>query len=389
MTAAGALASAGLTVTVLEASDHVSHEWRASTFHPPTLEHLEPLGVVPRMLESGLIADRYQIHDRQDGLVAEFDYQVIADDTRYPFRLQLEQYKLVELMAEYLEGLPNADVRLGHRLTGFEDDGDRVTVTARTLDGEEVAFAADYLIGADGATSTIRKLLEIPYEGWTYAQRFMLISSTFPFDQHLPQICGVNYFSDPREFVMLLRIPEVWRVLVPLADDVSDAEATELSNLRRVIEGIVPDPIDWSAYDIPLHQVYRVHQRVADRLRVGRVFLIGDAAHVNSPIGGFGLNSGVHDALDLARRLERAHSATPAQADADLDRFSDVRRAVALSHIRRMSDRNTRTLAQTDPAARRAELEGLARIAGDRQFAREWLLDAAMITAVREHPLGE
>ncbi|HEY1823391.1 MAG TPA: NAD(P)/FAD-dependent oxidoreductase [Trebonia sp.] len=388
MAAAALLAEAGMQVTVLEREAHVSHEWRASTFHPPTLEHLERLDIVQDMVSQGLIADHYQIRDRERGLVADFDYKHLRGDTRYPFRLQLEQYKLVELLTARLAGSDRARVLLGHEVVDLRQDGSGVTVTASIGAGSST-FHADYVIGADGASSTVRKLLGLQFEGWTYEQRFLLMSMDLPFERYLPDLCYVNYIADPHEFVMLLRIPETWRVLVPVPPSMSDEVARDRLRMRTTIEQIIGEPVDWQSTRLTQHQLYRIHQRVVARMREGRVLLVGDAAHVNSPIGGFGLNSGLHDAFDLALRLERIANGTSERGEAaELDAFSDVRRRVAQTHIQRMSEDNTRTLTQADAQSRLMEQERLASIVTDPVQTREWLLNASLINAVRAQPLG-
>jgi 3-(3-hydroxy-phenyl)propionate hydroxylase len=388
MTAAAVLAAADIEVTVLEREPHVSHEWRASTFHPPTLEHLERLGIVEDMLAQGLIADHYQIRDRELGVVADFDYKHLKGDTRYPFRLQLEQYKLVELLLARLADTEHARVLLGHQVVSLSQDSAGVDVTATTSTGEQT-FRADYVIGADGASSTVRKLLGLQFEGWTYDQGFLLMSVDLPFDRYLPDLCYVNYIADPREFVMLLRIPEIWRVLVPVPATMSDEVACDSLRMRTTVEQIVGTALDWGTTHIVQHQIYRIHQRVVERMREERVLLIGDAAHVNSPIGGFGLNSGLHDAFDLTLRLERIANGTSTRGEAaEFNAFSLARRQVALTHIQRMSDDNTRTLTQTDVRSRLMEQERLASIVTDPAQTREWLLNASLINAVRAQPLG-
>lgn len=391
---AAVIAHAGIDVLVVERDPFPSREWRASTFHPPTLEHLSPLGVTDEMLDKGLIADTYQIRDRGAGLVAEFDYSPLEGDTDFPFRLQLEQYKLVEILTDFLQRAKGAaTVRFRSEVSDVATEGDSTVLTVSTPDGTE-RVRAGYVIGADGARSTVRKLLSVPFPGWTYEQRFLLISTDLPFEHYLPDLCHVNYIADPREFVMLLRIPDVWRVLVPVLPGQDENVASRPDRLRETIEGVVGTGVDWSQTRLPASQLYRVHQRVAESFRVGRVLLIGDAAHVNSPIGGFGLNSGLHDAFDLAIRLTRllkseAVGETAVDGvEAELDTFATTRRQVAVDHIQRVSHQNTRVLTQEDESARRRDRTRLAAIANDPLATREWLLEASMITAVREHGIG-
>ncbi|HZE33536.1 MAG TPA: FAD-dependent oxidoreductase, partial [Actinoallomurus sp.] len=227
LTMAYLLARNGIEVQVLEAGDEPSTEWRASTFHPPTLELYESVGVAEEMLAAGLVARHYQVRDRQAGLVAEFDLDVLREDTRYPFRLQYEQYKLARLLRERLAAAPNATIHFGHEFLGLTQDSAAVTATVRTPTGVR-EVTVPYLLGADGAGSAVRTQLGVEFTGLTYMDRYLLLSTTFPFEEHLPGIRLVNYIADPEEHMMLLRIPDVWRVLFSVQAGDEDIALTEL-----------------------------------------------------------------------------------------------------------------------------------------------------------------
>jgi 2-polyprenyl-6-methoxyphenol hydroxylase-like FAD-dependent oxidoreductase len=308
--------------------------------------------------------------------------QLLAGDTGFPFRLQYEQYKLVRLLRSRLAELPGAEIRFRSRVTGLRQADDRVELAVEGPEGPS-SIRASFVCGADGASSTVRKVLDVGFDGLTYEDRFLLLSTTFPFEQHLPDIRHVNYIADPDEYMMLLRIPDVWRVLFsvrPGEEDVALDPAEGERRLQRVVASATP-------YDVVQRQIYKVHQRVAGRFRVGRVLLLGDAAHVNSPFGGMGLNSGVHDAFDLARRLARIIS-EGAGLD-ELDAFASVRREFAVDHVQSQTHQNTTSLAERDPDRRRENQAAMAALASDPVRAREWLLDAAMLRHVREHGIGE
>jgi 3-(3-hydroxy-phenyl)propionate hydroxylase len=373
LTTAVLLAEAGMTVEVFEAADSVSTEPRASTFHPPTLDLLHRIQLAEPLIAQGLKAPVYQHRDRERGLVANFDHARLAADTGFPYRLQAEQHKLCELLLERL----GDRVRFNHRVLGVSQDADGVLVCAEGPDGPLVA-QGDYLIDAGGASGAVRQALGIAFDGFTYEDRYLVLLTPFPFEDHLPGLEKVNYISDPDEYVVLLRAPDAWRVLFPVREEIRDPEVWE-----RMLQGVVRSPVP---YEIVHHQLYFIHQRVAERFREGRVLLIGDAAHVNSPIGGMGMNNGIHDAFSLAAAMRPVTAGEPG-ADAALDTWAKERREIALEYVRIITDRNARALGEKDPERRRAAQREMAATAADPVRAREWLLDSSMLNAVRRQGL--
>ncbi|NEW36031.1 FAD-dependent monooxygenase [Nocardia cyriacigeorgica] len=373
LTAALVLGRAGRRVLVLEAEAEPATQWRASTFHPPTLELAEELGLIDDMLAQGLVAPTYQLRTRTGELIAEFDFSNLADVTRYPYRLQLEQYKYVRILVAKLAAEPTVEVRFSHRATGHEstDRGVSVFVAGHS---SEYSVTGQFLIGADGARSLIRQDLDVEFEGMTYEHRYLLLGLDAPIEEYFPGISYVNYVADPDEHKMLLRIPDCWRVMFEVATGPSDADVVGDAFIEDRLSSLFhPNPLP----EVLSRQVYRVHQRVAGEFRRGPVALIGDAAHVNSPIGGMGLNSGVHDAYTLAQVL------VGESAD-DLDQWASRRRAVALSEIQRITHRNTRDLSIGEKDSRVRELR---EISEDPQRAREWMLEASMIASARKQGL--
>jgi 3-(3-hydroxy-phenyl)propionate hydroxylase len=364
LTTAVLLAEAGMTVEVFEAADTISTQPRASTFHPPTLDLLDRIGITEPLIAQGLKAPVYQHRDRERGLVANFDHAHLAEDTGFPFRLQAEQHKLCELLLERL----GDRVRFNHRVLGVSQDENGVVVCAEGPDGPVVA-QGDWLVDAGGAPGAVRQALGIEFEGFTYEDRYLVLLTRFPFEDHLEGLETVNYISDPDEYVVLLRAPDAWRVLFPVKEEIRDPEVWE-----RMLQSVVPGP---EPYEVLHHQLYFIHQRVAERFREGRILLIGDAAHVNSPIGGMGMNNGIHDAFALAEAL-------PADK---LDEWAEQRRRIALDYVRIITDRNARALGEKDPAKRLEAQRELAATAADHDRARAYLLESSMMNAVRRQGL--
>lgn len=372
------LAQTGVETIILEAGVDCAQDLRASTFHPPTLEMLDQIGITPMLLERGLKAPIYHWRDRHSGEVIEFDLAEISDVTRYPFRIQCEQYHLSRALAEGIEKQTCADIRFSNRLLAFEQDADSVLVHVETPN-EIRHIRCDWLIGADGANSIVRKWLGIDFDGFTYPERFLCLSTDTELADYLPNLAHVNYVSDPEEWLVLLRVPSVWRVLLPTLHDQTDDELRSDDTKNSVFERLIGDGASVRTFHRTL---YRVHQRVAQSFIQGRVMLIGDAAHLNNPLGGFGMNSGVHDAFNLFEKLELAIKA--GKPNGSLAQFDRQRRQVTHAFTQAQTIQNMAYMrggAGEEHALRRADMLALH---DDADRRRKYLLRQAMFESLEQ-----
>ncbi len=371
------LAQKGVPVTLLEREAKAVVDYRASTFHPPTLDLLEESGVTSALISMGLIAPTMQYRDRERGKIVEFDFYLLKDDTRHPYRLQCEQFKLTGWAYHQLATMPNAELLLSHTATDIKMTDDGVEVQADTPNGPKT-FKGDYLIGTDGGRSLTRKALGFGFDGFTFPEHFIVAGTNFDFKTAMPDICSVNYTADPVEWYMLLQIPDVWRVIMPVDPKIEPSEAMQDERINASLQNLLPRN---EPYDIPIKAIYRVHQRVVDTYRKGRAFVAGDAAHLNNPLGGMGLNGGLHDAIDLSDRLAKVwHGKAP---DSELDGYEAKRRPEATDAIHAMTQRNKKLLEERDPEMRKRNLAEWARMGADPKLAYEHLLQSSMISSLR------
>ena len=375
------LALAGIPVTVLERESAPIIDYRASTFHPPTLDLLEPCGATEALVAMGLKAPTMQYRDRQRGRIAEFDFSLLRHDTRHPYRLQCEQFKLVDWAHRRLAEIPDARLLFSHAVTAIAQTEDDVVVRADTPDGER-SFNADFVIAGDGGRSTIRKALDIEFEGFTYPEHFLVAGTRFDFRARMPDICSVNYTADPEEWYLLLQIPDMWRIVMPVDARREPEDAVQEASIQASLQNLLPRD---EPYEIIVRAIYRVSQRVAATYRRGRVFLAGDAAHINNPLGGMGLNGGLHDALSLTGRITRVwHGAS---SEDELAGYEQQRKPAAVDAINAITQRNKRLLEERDPEVRERNLREWAGLAADHERAYKHLLDASMIASLRRSGL--
>ena len=378
-----ALARQGLDVQLFEAEARVNDSPRAATTHAATLEILENLGLVEEVTRRGLIEPKFRIWDRASRtIIAEFNFVVLKNDTRYPYVVQCEQHKLANIALDRLRALPNVAVEFSARVCGFEQHDDRVEVEVETAAGSR-KISASYLIGADGGRSTVRKGLEIEFEGYTHPERFLVLTTTYPFGTEFAE-CSRNYFSDPDEWAALFKVTGddgngLWRVVFPTRLMESEEEAFEEAAVQARLQRFFPKP---GPYPVVHRNIYNVHQRVAAAFRKGRAFLAGDSAHVNNPLGGLGLNFGIHDGVELSSLLGRVIRREVSPDILDLyDRF---RRPLNVEYVQQQTIANKKRLEEKDPAMRAKSNASLRAIAADPATHRAYLLRASLIDSVRK-----
>jgi len=372
------LSRAGVTVRVFEAEPAISLDLRASTFHPPTLDLLEPYGVTGDLVARGLVCPHWQIRLHPDGDRAVFDLSVLAGETRHPYRLQCEQWKLSESLLAHLQKEGNAEVIFGASVTAVTQDEQSASITVETAAGPQT-HRARFVIGADGARSLVRKAMDLPVEGETYPETTLLVTTLFPFEEHLEGLSNVTYCWKRDGNFSLLKVPGRWRVSIYPREDLSIEEQLSEENIEASLQEIVPRA---QAYEVKEKRPYRVHQRIVDKYNKGRLALAGDAAHLNSPSGGMGLNGGVHDAFELAAALtDMLRHGAPLER---LDLYDRKRRPIARDQIIAQADRNRARMREKDPEKRRELLADLQAIVNDRQRLHAYLLRSSMIEGLRQ-----
>jgi 3-(3-hydroxy-phenyl)propionate hydroxylase len=374
-----ALARQDIPVVVLEAEPGLTVDLRAGTYHPPSLEMMAPYGITDDMHKTAIKVPRWQIRDKQ-GVIVEWDVSLIKDLTPYPYRLHLEQHRLTPIIHSKLKACPSAEVRFSHEVTGVSQGADGIAVTAQTPDGA-VEIEAQWVVGADGGRSAVRKCIGVGFEGYTWPERFVVASTTYDFAPHGYTLNA--YVADPVEWSAMFKMPGdgppgMWRVLWAVPPEEDEAVALSEESVERHMQNF---QLKAGRYAIKYKSVYKVHQRVATDFRIGRALLAGDAAHLNNPIGAFGLNGGIHDAINLAGKLGKL-----CRGEADdslLDLYVRQRRTVNLEYVQEFSIKNLKRLQAKTEEERRKNFDELRQAAATLEGTRDFLLVSSMIASVR------
>jgi 3-(3-hydroxy-phenyl)propionate hydroxylase len=375
-----ALASQDVSVTVLEAEPGLTFDLRAGTYHPPSLELMAPYGITDEMHKTAIKVPRWQIRDRKQGVIVEWDVTEIGDLTPYPYRLHLEQHRLTPIILAKLGEYSSSRVRFSHKVTDLSQTTDKVKVTVATPGGEEV-FEADWLVGADGGRSTVRRCIDVGFDGFTWDERFVVASTNYDYAPH--GYTPNAYVADPEEWSAIFKMPDdgppgIWRVIFPVPPEEEEAVTLSEEMVERRMQSFLPRS---ERYPIKYKSIYKVHQRVAKEFRAGRVLLAGDAAHLNNPMGAFGLNGGIHDSFNLTEKLVRV-----CRGEADdtlLDLYVRQRRTVNLEYVQEHSIRNLKRLNEKSEEGRRKNFDELRRQAASPEGRREFLLVSSMIASIK------
>ena len=377
LVAAVSLIENNIPVIVLEASADLAVDLRASTFHPPTLEFLDKLNLADDLISRGIKCPFWQFRDRKKGEIATFDLGLLKDYTNHPYRLQAEQWKLTEAARKRLDESDLAQLITDISVISIDQNSDFVTVYAKRKTGEKEVYQTRFLIGADGARSTIRAETKVGFPGLTIPEIFLSLSTTFRYDQAIEGLADISYISDPDEWLVQLRTPTLWRVLFPTDPSLSDTEIVDADRVEERMQNLLPG----EPYEIKHKTAYRVHERVADKYVHGRVFLAGDAAHLNNPLGGMGMNGGIHDAINLTDKLTEVWRGAPVSL---MDRYERQRRKVAIETVQAQALRNRTVLNEKDPAKRDAYHDELRQIVSDKVKHTEYVLKSSMIQSLRD-----
>ena len=373
------LAHFGIPFTLFEEDATILDDPRAGTIHPPTLEMFAKLALTGTLNDRGYIVRNYHYRDRKTGLVANFNLDVLSNDTPYPYRLMLEQHKVSGIIDNALKNYENHVILRKHRVMEVEQNNEMVMAKVETPNGP-TTFRGRYLIGCDGGRSQVRKFMNVNFAGFTFPERFLVV--TTPYDFEKVGYAFTNYVSDPKEWCALFKVPGsdengIWRVVFPTNPDLTKEEIFDDQNIEARLQGFHPKT---SSFPVVHRNLYEVHQRVASCYRDGRILLAGDAAHINNPLGGMGMNFGFHDVFNLTEKLAAIWFKNGDENLLDL--YDRQRRTVAEEYLQRQTIENKKNLENKNPEAREAFHSELREIVADRDKARTYLRRAAMIEGI-------
>jgi 3-(3-hydroxy-phenyl)propionate hydroxylase len=283
---------------------------------------------------------------------------------------------MADLLTRRLSQAREDSLAFGTRLVDARQDVHGV-VALLDCNGRQYEVGAKFVVGADGARSLVRKLMAVEFRGYTIEEKFVSLSTSFPIENHVPNLAYVNYISDPDEWLVLLRVPGLWRVLVPADGKHSDVSLVADENVDKIFSRIVGGQAVRTAH----RTIYRVHQRVADSFVKGRMLIVGDAAHLNNPLGGFGMNSGIHDIWNLCAKLWSI-----LRKDGDVDQlahFDRQRRKVTIDFIQAQTIEN-KAFMEAGGDAHRQRMERMAGIHADPVLRRQYLLRQSMFKSLED-----
>ena len=356
LTALG-LAQSGWSITVIEAEPGINDSPRAAVYFPTTLKILARLGLLEDALAISYLSKSFAFR-----LLATGEAVRVADtfppDSPYPYTAHFGQHLLAQLVLKHFSVLPGTTMRWSTRLVGLSQDGSGALLTVESSRGRE-DFRTKWVVGADGARSTVRNLLSLPFEGHTWPERFVATNVSYDFERYGFE--PANMVADPINWAVVARLgrENLWRVT--FAEDASLPEGDIPRRIAERYSILLPDPE--APYRIVAYSPYRVHERCAPTFRVGRTLLVGDAAHACNPCGGMGLTGGVIDAAALIDVLTAVLAGRAAESV--LDFYSTERRRVFLEVSSPIASDFKRRMSEKDLTRQRADFEEFRRQAED------------------------
>jgi 3-(3-hydroxy-phenyl)propionate hydroxylase/6-hydroxy-3-succinoylpyridine 3-monooxygenase len=358
------LAQAGIRVTVLEAEPAIVDSPRASGYHWAVLPGLARLGILEDAERIGLRCHglRMMVPSMDEHMDLHLDS--LEGITPYPYMVTLGQNKLAEIAKAHLQRLPGTEVIFNTRVTGIEQDDKGVTVQTASPEGPR-EFRAGWVIGADGGRSTVRETLGLSMDGMTWPERFVATNIRFDFARH--GYWDANWRIDPQYGNIVMKLDETNLHRCTFSEDASLPETGIVERIRAYFDAVLPGD---KQYELVQYSPYRMHQRTVSSMRVGRVVLAGDAAHITNPTGGMGLTSGLFDSYVLYEALAAVIQGEV--GDEVLDRYSEERRRVFMEQASPQASAFKKLVYNcTDPDELARHVAGLRAMSKDKDLQRQ------------------
>ena len=380
------LVQLGVPVLLVEALSETPKSHRAATTHSSTLDLLDEVGISNKIIQSGLKAQYFQYRRLEDNeIFAEFDFGLLQNETNHPYAIQLEQHKTVEIALREAQKYSNFMFHREYIVHEVINKTDCVEINIKLPDGEIKKLSAKFLIGCDGGRSTVRKSQGIDFPGFTWEERFLILASYFDYES-VDNYRYRNYIAGLDTWCSVFKIPGpegkgMWRNLFPVANNLAEKEILSNDYIYNQIKLCFPFIDNISVVD---KNLYSVHQRVADIFFNGRIVLAGDAAHVNNPLGGMGMNSGIHDGLNIAEKISMLWKNQSLDINKVFGLYDRQRRPLAKKYVQAQSIENKKTLNAKDSKVAKEKYDKLSMISLDKKMHKNFLLKASLIEMVRE-----
>jgi 3-(3-hydroxy-phenyl)propionate hydroxylase len=373
------LAQYGFNVTVFERTPSPPDDHRAAALQPASHAIFEQLGIIDEIERQGLRAQLYQWRDRLlDEVIADFDFGILKDVSDYPYVIQLEQHKTVNIALAEASKFPNFEIVRPVEVVSVRQNTDKAIVDVRREDGSIEVYTGAYLIGCDGGRSLVRNTIDVSFDGFTWGARQLIVTTDYDFESAM-NFRYRNFYTHPVRSCSLFKIPGedgrgLWRSGIPVKPEESDDEALSDEWISAQLAECFPIG---APYRLLHKTLYNAHNRVARQFYRGRMILAGDAAHLNNPNGAMGMNSGLQDAMNIADKLKEIREG--GDPETLLARYDRQRRLTAIEFVQPQSIAGRKLMLESDADKRREGMDRLRRIASDPAQHHDYLYKASLI----------
>ena len=364
------LGKAGIRVVVLEAESGITSVQQVVAYVPTTAVALKELGLLDDIRKHAVMCPDIAYRQGNGKLLVKMDWDVLAQDTHYPYMLLLGQNHVCSILVQHLRALPNVDIRWNHRVDDVDQDDAYVTLQISSPGGP-TQLRSRWVAATDGAQSAVREKVGTEFKGRSWPERMVAINVFYDFSLH--EYSRANFIHDPIDWAFIVQLDKtgLWRICYEEKASLSDAEVRRRvpQRLQRLLPG-APTP---DQYRVEHVAPYQVSERCVTEFRRGRVILAGDAAQITNPMGGFGLSGGVVEAVHLSEALIAIINENA--SDSVLDEYSDNRKRSFQNYTSPASTAFFAWIKESGPVQRARDLAMFEKARTDRSVMRQFLLE--------------